>query len=619
MPDLYHYTSNGISPVGRWDLMESNRNPPQHHTAYMKYRYTDWLPPMRQITQSGTYWVNKMLTREDNCYKIMSNNPQYYYVVEFRKQEGTFEPSLPGSGLLIYRIDTSEDGDGNADGPPDEIYAYRPGGTMTVNGTINSAHYSAEVYRTAINETTNPSPFLADGSQGGLNITQIGSSTGDSISFYVSMPPVPPTDYDEGFETGDFSAFDWIFSGNADWTISTTNIYEGSYCARSGNIDHNQSTSMSVAIEVPVSGFIGFYKKVSSESNYDYLKFYINDVQKGQWSGSSNWSYVQYAVTPGTHTFRWTYSKDQGVASGSDCAWIDNIMFSWSAPDLHFSPTDFTAISMSDDIGINLSWLPPAPSVATLSGYRIFRDDVQIADVDTTHTSFDDFYVFPSFTYAYHLKAFYVSPHGHSLATDTLAVLVTGTTTIPVLTQAAVIDTNDVYLQWILPNPVRGVTGFHIYRNGALIHTLEDPALMEWTDLDLNPGLYFYQVATRYFAVVSDLSESLLVIVEEIVGSDDQIAVPLAFEISKIFPNPFKRDTQILYSVDKDNTPVTINVYNVRGQKVRTLFDNTAKAGRYNLLWDGQDSSGRQVSSGVYFVRMQNPAKTISQKVLLFR
>ncbi len=619
MPDLYHYTSNGITPIGRWDLMESNRNPPQHHTAYMKHRYTDWLPPMRQITQSGTYWVNKMLIREDNCYKIMANNPQFYYVVEFRKTEGTFEPSLPGSGLLVYRVDTSEDGDGNADGPPDELYAYRPGGTNTANGTINSAHYSAEVYRTAINESTSPSPFLPDGSQGGLNITQIGSSAGDSISFVVTLPPVPPTDYDEGFESGDFSAFDWTFSGQADWTISTTNIYEGSFCARSGEIGHNQNSSMQIVIDVPVSGFIGFYKKVSSESNYDYLKFYINDVQKGQWSGTSNWSYVQYPVTPGNQTFRWSYIKDQGVVSGSDCAWVDNIMFRWSAPDIHLTPTDFSAVSMTDDIGIILNWQSPAQSNAVLNGFRIFRDNVQIADVDSNVTSYEDFYVFPNRTYSYYLKAFYITPHGHSLPTDTLSVFVTGSAIVPVIFNAAVIDTNDVYLQWMLPMQERGITGYHIYRNGALVHTVEDQAVLEWTDLDLSVGIYFYQVATRYHAVVSDLSDSLLVIIEEIVDNQDQHTIPLKFMINRIYPNPFYNSAQIQYSVDKDNTPVSMNVYNIKGQKVKTLYKNTAKAGQYDLLWDGLDDSGQQVSSGIYFIRLQNPAQTISRKVVLFK
>ncbi len=72
---------------------------------------------------------------------------------------------------------------GNANGPPDEVYAYRPNGTLTANGSPLQAHYCLEVGRTAINNNTNPSPFLYDGLQGGLNISNVGSYQDSIISF----------------------------------------------------------------------------------------------------------------------------------------------------------------------------------------------------------------------------------------------------------------------------------------------------------------------------------------------------------------------------------------------------------------------------------------------------
>jgi hypothetical protein len=103
---------------------------------------------------------------------------------------GTFESSIPGSGLLVYRINSDFAGQGNAqyDGSSifDEVYIYRPNGTPTANGNVNSAHYSSDVGRTVINDTTNPTSFLHDGSVGGLRISAV-SSAGDSISFYVDL------------------------------------------------------------------------------------------------------------------------------------------------------------------------------------------------------------------------------------------------------------------------------------------------------------------------------------------------------------------------------------------------------------------------------------------------
>jgi M6 family metalloprotease-like protein len=180
-PDLYHYYEEVFSPTGNWDLMEATTNPPQHMGAYMKYKYGGWISSIPTISADGLYTLNPLTSSTNNCFKINSpNSTSEYFVVEYRKQMGTYESSLPGSGLLIYRINPAYDG--NADGPPDEVYIYRPNGTTTVNGSIYSANYSANVGRTAINSTTNPTPFLTDGSAGGLVLSDIGSA-GATISF----------------------------------------------------------------------------------------------------------------------------------------------------------------------------------------------------------------------------------------------------------------------------------------------------------------------------------------------------------------------------------------------------------------------------------------------------
>ena len=69
-----------------------------------------------------------------------------------------------------------------------------------------------------------------------------------------------------------------------------------------------------------------FWYSVSSESNFDYLRFYIDNVQQGNgWSGAVAWAQAQYNIAAGNHTFRWVYSKDGSVVVGSDKAWIDEV------------------------------------------------------------------------------------------------------------------------------------------------------------------------------------------------------------------------------------------------------------------------------------------------------
>ena len=131
----------------------------------------------------------------------------------------------------------------------------------------------------------------------------------------------------EDFETGDFSAFNWQLSGNLPWIVNNVVVYEGMYSARSGSITDGQSSTMSVTLEDLLAGDISFYYKVSSESRYDNLKFYIDGAEQGKWSGEEGWTEVSFPVTAGTRTFEWTYSKDTSIAGGDDTAWIDDIVF----------------------------------------------------------------------------------------------------------------------------------------------------------------------------------------------------------------------------------------------------------------------------------------------------
>ncbi|MBO7460575.1 MAG: T9SS type A sorting domain-containing protein [Bacteroidales bacterium] len=132
----------------------------------------------------------------------------------------------------------------------------------------------------------------------------------------------------DGFETGDFSAFDWhSVSPIYAWEVVTQNPYEGMYCAKSSAIQDSETTTLFITVIVGTESEISFYYKVSSESNYDKLYFKIDGIEKNNWSGEVAWTQASYTLTPGSHELRWEYGKDSSVSSGSDCAWIDNVVF----------------------------------------------------------------------------------------------------------------------------------------------------------------------------------------------------------------------------------------------------------------------------------------------------
>ena len=130
----------------------------------------------------------------------------------------------------------------------------------------------------------------------------------------------------EDFETSDFSKFSWSSYGDESWDTTRSERHSGSFSAQSGSIGDGESTTLQVSLDC-VSGDIIFYRKVSSESSYDYLKFYIDGVEKGDWSGEEDWAEVSFPVDGGIRTFEWTFSKDSSASDGDDTAWVDDIVF----------------------------------------------------------------------------------------------------------------------------------------------------------------------------------------------------------------------------------------------------------------------------------------------------
>ncbi len=164
----------------------------------------------------------------------------------------------------------------------------------------------------------------------------------------------------EGFETGDFSKFPWEHYGDETWAVTSRQKHSGAYSAEAGWIDHDQSTTLQVTLDC-VSGNITFYRKVSSESKSDYLKFYIDGAEKGKWSGEEDWAQVSFGVTAGTRTFEWIYSKDGSESVGDDTAWIDDIrLYRGSAPPK----------PQQDSLEI-VSTMPQTPAVLSL-GEKLF-------------------------------------------------------------------------------------------------------------------------------------------------------------------------------------------------------------------------------------------------------
>jgi hypothetical protein len=130
----------------------------------------------------------------------------------------------------------------------------------------------------------------------------------------------------ESFESGDFSHYDWTMN-NYPWVIASSGAYTGQNCARSAqNLPNNSQSRMSITTSTTEAAELSYYRKVSSESGYDFFKLFIDNHQEDEASGNEGWSYFSTMLPAGTHTIVFSYEKDYSASSGSDCAWIDNVM-----------------------------------------------------------------------------------------------------------------------------------------------------------------------------------------------------------------------------------------------------------------------------------------------------
>ena len=309
-PDLYHYSYSGPDAVGIWDLMHNNTMPPQHCGAYMKMKYGHWIDEIPEITQSGTYTLNPIssATPTNIAYKIKTDDPDQFYVLEYRDNTSLFETGLPGSGLLIYRIDTRFSG--NADYNPnngiyDEVYIFRPGGSTSANGNLSSAYFSSNAGRTEFSSSTSAYPFFTDGTIDEnfriFNITSAGSTI--SFTYGNSADCDPPTNLVASVEDHDV-LLTWDAASNA----VSYNIY------RNGKFVRNINEASYLDTNLPFGTFSYYVKSVDANGLFSTASETVTvnielegAVVLGDGGSATNdylpsYSYYNYALTQQIYT-----------------------------------------------------------------------------------------------------------------------------------------------------------------------------------------------------------------------------------------------------------------------------------------------------------------------------
>ncbi|MHA1834425.1 MAG: hypothetical protein ACTSV7_10565 [Candidatus Baldrarchaeia archaeon] len=172
-----------------------------------------------------------------------------------------------------------------------------------------------------------------------------------------------------GFELGNYKGTRFVFETGKNKTILANGkqyaisyekvkfVYQGNYSAGSGKINDNQESWIQTTIVLTSPANLSFYWKVSSESGFDFLKFYINNTKMANISGEIDWICETYSLAPGNYTLRWSYEKDVSISSGLDAGWIDNISIVTANETVFYEDWESGKINLSKwQIGGDANW-----------------------------------------------------------------------------------------------------------------------------------------------------------------------------------------------------------------------------------------------------------------------
>jgi len=174
----------------------------------------------------------------------------------------------------------------------------------------------------------------------------------------------------------------------------------------------------------------------------------------------------------------------------------------------------------------------------------------------------------------------------------------------------------------LLANVDLYLTGYNLYRDDTFIASI--PHFFEsYVDEDLADGSYTYYLTANYEIIgfgeniESDATQTITIIVDT-VDVDDNINPLLVTRLIGNYPNPFNPETSIAFSL-AENTRVRLEIFNIRGQKVKTLLDEEMAQGEHSVIWRGETDRGGNSGSGVYFYRMTTDDYTETGKMMLLK
>ncbi len=465
---------------------------------------------------------------------------------------------------------------------------------VTINNSYFSNAYSVEVGMEAtldMNVTVSPAAPIGHLAEFTMTVlANLGEGPVTSTTFSVPVGIVTAN-----FEDG-LGSLDWDLScsgiGCVNWDVDNTESNSGSSSAQSGAIGDNQSSTISVTLDVTADGEIEFYYKVSAEYStsgsyfYDGLEFYIDNSLQGQYqsttSGGSPWTQVSYDVSEGEHTFRWSYVKDGGGGStdcgNTDCAdaaWIDDIVF----PPAYIEGGEGMAGDLNGDEVLNVLDIIIMVNVilnGTFNADADMNGDGSINILDVVQ-----------------------------LVNLILGPRVDNASRVQLFDTGSVLKMSANGYVGAIKMVLKHDTDFNI--------DLTDDAMVADAVTEDNSTILVIVApeSDELFSYKGDFE----IIEMEAANSENMIPIilPSKTSLGYAYPNPFNPSTNISFIL-AENSDVHLSIYNLTGQLIETLINGQFEAGSYNLNWNAS-----MQPSGMYFLRFLAGSEIFNQKLMVIK
>ena len=183
------------------------------------------------------------------------------------------------------------------------------------------------------------------------------------------------------------------------------------------------------------------------------------------------------------------------------------------------------------------------------------------------------------------------------------------------------VDESSVSLSW---DQVDIATDYVIDRATDSLFTVDVEVFTStensFTDNSLEPEIeYYYRVSAvccdgDYTSSYSDVVSLMLTVMDV----DPTVSIPEAYSLQQNYPNPFNPTTQIRYGL-KENTYVSINIYNLMGKHIKSFINMVQDAGYQMIHWNATDASGQPVPAGMYVYTITAGDFRESKKMILLK